>query len=269
MPPRTSTAPHGGTTHPAVAPTTISEKNLMFARSCREMNDIHKSRSSGRPRNRAMMRIGDNTAGLCSPPRREARLLARDAGHIDGVLIHEGARRRITFAACSVGFTGTFDPQVGVGVRAPGYRGRRRAQCSATGVAPVEPGVGRWSGAVARRVDHVVRTVGERRNRLAITDFVAGGEEVRSVDAETPRVPDTDLVEPGGHVLGAMPAQVPTVELTGRGWIARQRVDGVANQVEAFLALVSRQAVGHGEGIGFEDDRRPRSAHAGCDAVDP
>src|SRR5271166_2921910 len=107
----------------------------------------------------------------------EALLMARGAGQIDGVLIHEGARRRITFAACSVGFTGTFDPQVGVGVRAPGSHGRRSAQCSAAGVAPVELGVGRWSGAVARRVDHVVRTVSEPRNRFAVTDFVSGGEE--------------------------------------------------------------------------------------------
>src|SRR5271165_4735222 len=38
----------------------------------------------------------------------EALLMARGADQIDGVLIHEGARRRITFAACSVGFTGTF-----------------------------------------------------------------------------------------------------------------------------------------------------------------
>src|ERR1700757_25719 len=72
-----------------------------------------------------------------------------------------------------------------------------------------------------------------------------------------------DLVEPGGHVLGAMSAQVTTVDVHGRGRIARQRVDGVANQVVAFLALVSRQAVGHGECIGFEDDRRPRTAHVG------
>jgi len=44
---------------------------------------------------------------------------------------------------------------------------------------------------------------------------------------------------------------------------------GVANQVEPFLALVTRQAVGHGECIGFDDDRRRRSAQVGSDAVDP
>jgi hypothetical protein len=42
-------------------------------------------------------------------------LLACVVGEIDGVLIDEGARRRVTAVACPVGFTGTFDPQVGVG----------------------------------------------------------------------------------------------------------------------------------------------------------
>src|SRR5271163_779195 len=172
-----------------------------------------------RPRSSAPSRpcCPDRRRAVCTRVRlggvsREALLLARVAGQIGGVLIHEGARRGITFVACSIGFTGTFDPQVGVGVRAPGSRGRRSAQCSAAGVAPVELGVGRWSDAVARRVDHVVRTIRERRNRLTVTDFVPGGEEVRSVEAETTRAADTDLVEPGGHVLSAMPAQVTTVD---------------------------------------------------------
>ena len=39
-------------------------------------------------------------------------------GQVDGVLIDEVARRRVSAVACSVGFAGTFDPQVGVGVRA-------------------------------------------------------------------------------------------------------------------------------------------------------
>src|SRR5271163_5286778 len=166
-----------------------------------------------RPRSSAPSRpcCPDRRRAVCTRVRlggvsREALLLARVAGQIGGVLIHEGARRGITFVACSIGFTGTFDPQVGVGVRAPGSRGRRSAQCSAAGVAPVELGGGRRSGAIARRVDHVVRAVSEPRNRLAITDFVLSGEEVRNVQAETPRVTETGLIEPVGHVTGAMPA---------------------------------------------------------------
>jgi hypothetical protein len=49
----------------------------------------------------------------------------------------------------------------------------------------------------------------------------------------------TGLVEPGGHVVGTVPAQVASVDVYGRGRIAGQRVDGVANQVEPFLALVT------------------------------
>src|SRR5258705_12660754 len=114
-----------------------------------------------------------------------------------------------------------------------------------------------------------MRTVREPRNRFAVTDFVIGGEEVSGVEAETPRVVHTGLVESGGHLVGTVPAQVASVDIYGRGRIAGQRVDGVANQVEPFLALVTRQAVGHGECIGFDDDRRRRSAQVGSDAVDP
>ncbi len=66
-----------------------------------------------------------------------------------------------------------------------------------------------------------------------------------------------------------MPAQVTGVDVHRRRGIAGQRVDGVANHVEPFLALVTRQAVGHGECIGFDDDRRRRRAQVGGDAVDP
>src|SRR6185436_2728470 len=100
-------------------------------------------------------------------------------------------------------------------------------------------------------------------------DFVLGGEEVRGVEAEASSVGHTGLVEPGGHVVGTVPAQVACVDVDGRGGIAGQRVDGVANQVVAFLARISRQAVGHGECVGFDDDRRRRPTHAGGDAVDP
>ena len=43
------------------------------------------------------------------------------------------------------------------------------------------------------------------------------------------------------------------VDVHGGGRIAGQGVDGVANQVEPFLALVVRQAVGHRERVGFEE----------------
>ena len=68
---------------------------------------------------------------------------------------------------------------------------------------------------------------------------------------------DTGLVEPVSHILGAVPAHVTTVDIHSCRRVARQRVDGVVNQVVAFLALVPRQAVGHGERIGFDDDRSP------------
>ena len=176
-----------------------------------------------RPRSSAPSRpcCPDRRRAVCTRVRlggvsREALLLARVAGQIGGVLIHEGARRGITFVACSIGFTGTFDPQVGVGVRTPGRRGRRSAQCSPARVAPLELGVRRWSNAVARRVDHVVRTNGERRNRLAVTDFVLSGEEVRRVEAETPRATDTDLVEPGHSVNTALRG---LIQLTASGGV--------------------------------------------------
>src|SRR6185437_7327245 len=122
---------------------------------------------------------------------------------------------------------------------APGGRGRRCAECPAGGVAPVEFGGGRGSGAVARRVDHVVRTVGEPRNCFAVTDFVFGGEEVRDIEAEAPRVADTGFVEPVGHVPGAVPLQVSTIDINRGGRIAGQRVDGVTDQVVALFALAT------------------------------
>ncbi len=154
-------------------------------------------------------------------------------------------------------------------MRTRGRGGGRGAQRSAAGVAPVELGIRRRSSTVARRVDHVMRTIGESRNRFAVTDFVLGGEEVRGVDAEAPRVTDASLIQPGGHVLGTAPTQVTRVDVHGRVRILRQRVDGVMNQIEPFLALITREAVGHGERIGFDDDRHPRGAHSAGDAVDP
>ncbi|COW51147.1 Uncharacterised protein [Mycobacterium tuberculosis] len=103
-----------------------------------------------------------------------------------------------------------------------------------------------------------MRTVREPRNRLAIADFLIGGVEVRDVEAKPARAAHTDIVEPGGHCLGAQPARMPRIDVHGSGRVAGQRVDGVAHQVETFLALVRRQAVGHGQRIGFDDDRRRR-----------
>src|SRR5581483_2873913 len=100
--------------------------------------------------------------------------------------------------------------------------------------------VGGRSGTVARRVDHVVRTIREAGNGFAVADFVLGGEEVCGVDAESPRMADAGLVESGGHVVGAVPTQVTRVDVHGRVRIARQSVDGVADQVEAFLARITR-----------------------------
>ena len=37
-------------------------------------------------------------------------LVVRGAGQVDGVLVHEVARPRITAPACAVGITGTLDP---------------------------------------------------------------------------------------------------------------------------------------------------------------
>jgi len=36
--------------------------------------------------------------------------VVRGAGQVDGVLVHEVARPRITAPACAVGITGTLDP---------------------------------------------------------------------------------------------------------------------------------------------------------------
>src|SRR5215210_1940776 len=147
-------------------------------------------------------------------------LPAAVAGQIDDKRIHKSSRRWIAFVASSVGFAGTFDPQVCVGVRARGCRGGRNTQRPTVGIAPVQRRVGCRSVAVARGVDHVVLTVGETRNRFAVTDFLLSGEEVRDVEAEASRVLDTGLAEPGGHLLGAVPAQLTRVDVYGRCRIA-------------------------------------------------
>lgn len=130
-------------------------------------------------------------------------------------------------------------------MRARGRRGGRCAQGAAAGVTPVERGVGRGSGAVARRVDHVMRTVREPRNRLAIADFLIGGVEVRDVEAKPARAAHTDIVEPGGHCLGAQPARMPPIDVHGSGRVAGQRVDGVAHQVETFRMRQRRSTRGN------------------------
>ena len=117
-----------------------------------------------------------------------ASLVVRGAGQVDGVLVHEVARPRIAASASAVGITGTFDPQVGVGMRTRGSCRGRDAERPAAGIAPIERAVWRRSGAVARGVDHVVRAFCERRNRFAVTDFLIGGEEIGGVEAEAPGV---------------------------------------------------------------------------------
>jgi hypothetical protein len=73
--------------------------------------------------------------------------MAGGAGQIDGVLIHEMTRSRFAATAGAIEITGTLDPQVGIGMWTSCRSGRRSAQCSAAGVAPVEFGVGRRAGA--------------------------------------------------------------------------------------------------------------------------
>ena len=151
-------------------------------------------------------------------------------------------------------------------------RGGRRGchtHRTALRVAPTQRGVGYRSGTVARGVDHVVRSVGECRNRLPVADLLLGGVVVRDVEAETARLVHPDRVEPLGHHLRADPARVPAVDVQHRRRIPGERVDGVADQVETFLTLIGREAIGHRQGIGFEDDGRRQVAQTGGDGVDP
>ena len=66
---------------------------------------------------------------------------------------------------------------------------------------------------------------------------------------------DAVSLHASGVVLRAGAAAVE--QRVAPGEILRQRVDGVANQVVAFLTLIGREAVGHGERVGFDDDGHP------------
>ncbi len=149
-----------------------------------------------------------------------------------------------------------------------GGRGRLDTEGPAARIAPIQFTVGRPI-AVARGVDHIGLAARHPRNRFAITDFLSGGEEVRDVEAEAPGVRDADLIEPVGDLVGGQPARVPGVDVHGGGGVAGQGVDAVADQVEALLASTTRQAVGHVERVGFENDRHRSAANLGGDAVDP
>ena len=193
--------------------------------------------------------------------------------HLQGFFGPPHARRRPVVAG-AVGFARRFQPQERVAQRVARVRRRRRAQRAPVGVAPVALVLlleaGRRAVAVAARVeDEVLAADAGRESWPYFSDRPSTGSWTRSARTRRPcRYPPPARAAPSRRA--GIQARVAGVDVHRRAGQRGQRVDGVADHLDPFLALLRVQAVGHlGQAVRLQHEHRAPRPDAARDAVDP